>query len=406
MNLSAQTLRKFGSLALAGGLFLISSAASAGELAWKKHTVNDQSEFEAAGAMDVDNDGDLDIVSGSYWYEAPSWKKHNVRDVIRQGTYYNCFSTLPVDANADGFMDFVTVSYFGRSFGWVENPKETGKKWTYHEVDLPGTSEAAWAVDLTGDGKLDFLPNPTNAVVWYELEAAGSTPKFKKHDFGTAAAGHGVGSGDINRDGRIDLLTPKGWFEAPEKPSDQEWKWHPDWNLGATGIQILARDMDGDGLTDLIWGNGHDIGLFWAKQVKDASGKVEWKKENVDMSIASVHTLLWADLDGDGEDEMITGKRVYAHEREPGDIDAPAIAAFNYDKASKAWKKRLIYLGEPARNAPKDPSKRLAIRDFPKGTAGTGLQLTAIDMDKDGDLDLVAPGKSGLYWFENLIKSK
>lgn len=405
MRFSARNLLKSGTLALAGGLFLLSSAAVAGEFAWKKHTVNDQSEFEAAGALDVDNDGDLDIVSGSHWYEAPTWAKHDTRDVLRYGTYYNCFATLPVDVNADGNMDYATCSYFGRSFGWVENPGQKGKKWTYHEVDLPGTSEAAWTVDLTGDGKPDFLPNPTNVVVWYELVETGKAPKFKKHDFGTAAAGHGVGSGDINRDGRIDLLTPKGWFEAPAKPSDQEWTWHPDWNLGATGIQILARDMDGDGLTDLIWGMGHDKGLYWAKQTKGADGKVEWKKELIDISIASVHTLLWADLDGDGQDEMITGKRVYAHEREPGDVDAPAIAAFNYHTAG-GWKRRDIYVGEPAKNAPTDPAKRLALRDFPKGTAGTGLQMTAIDMDKDGDLDLVAPGKSGLYWFENLSKSK
>jgi hypothetical protein len=302
-------------------------------------------------------------------------------------------------------MDFVTCSYFGRNFGWVENPGKKGVKWTYHEVDLPGTSEAAWAVDLTGDGKPDYLPNPTNIVVWYELEKTGKEPKFKKHDFGKAAAGHGVGSGDINKDGRIDLLTPKGWFEAPADPSNQEWKWHPDWQLGATGIQILSKDFDGDGLVDLIYGMGHDIGLYWAKQVKGDDGKITWKKELIDDKIASVHTLLWADLDNDGQDEMITGKRVYAHEREPGDIDAPAIAAYNYDKA-KGWQKRLIYLGEPAKNAPKEPAKRLALRDFPPGTAGTGLQLTTIDMDKDGDLDIVAPGKSGLYMFENLLKKK
>jgi hypothetical protein len=386
-------------------LGMASAAATGQELNFKKHTINGQSEFEAAGAFDVDNDGDMDIVSGAFWYEAPEWKKHDVRDVVRQGTYYNCFSTLPVDVNADGHMDFVTCSYFGRNFGWVENPGKPGVKWTYHEVDLPGTSEAAWAVDLTGDGKLDYLPNPTNVVVWYELEKTGKEPKFKKHDFGKAAAGHGVGSGDINKDGRIDILTPKGWFEAPADPSNSEWKWHPDWNLGATGIQILSKDFDGDGLVDLIWGMGHDIGLYWAKQVKGDDGKITWKKELIDDKIASVHTLLWADLDNDGQDEMITGKRVYAHEREPGDIDAPAIAAFNFDKA-KGWQKRLIYLGEPAKNAPKEPAKRLALRDFPPGTAGTGLQLTAIDMDKDGDLDLVAPGKSGLYMFENLLKKK
>ena len=66
----------------------------------------------------------------------------------------------------------------------------------------------------------------------------------------------------------------------------------------------------------------------------------------------------------------------------------------------------MIFQGEPARNAPAKASERLALKDFPPGTAGTGLQLTAVDIDQDGDLDLVCPGKSGLYLFENLRVSK
>ena len=95
-------------------------------------------------------------------------------------------------------------------------------------------------------------------VVWYELEK-GHDAVWKKHDFGNEAAGHGVGSGDVNGDGRIDLLTPKGWFEAPSDPRNATWAWHPEWDLGAAGIQILARDVDGDGLSDVVWGNGHDL---------------------------------------------------------------------------------------------------------------------------------------------------
>ncbi len=387
------------------GLSWLASSTSAGEPKWKQHTINGKSEFEAAGVFDVDGDGKLDVVSGDTWYQAPDWKPHHVREVKRQGTYYNDFAVLPYDVNGDGHNDFITVSYFDKNVGWVENPGKPGVKWTYHEIDLPGTSEAATAVDLTGDGIPDVLPNPTNVVAWYEVvkKADGKGIEFKKHDFGTEAAGHGVGSGDVNGDGRVDLLTPKGWFEAPADPSHDSWTWHPEWDLGATGIQMLARDVDGDGLSDVVYGMGHDFGLAWLKQGKGADGKSTWTKETIDDSVASVHTLLWADLDGDGkDDELITGKRVYAHEIEPGATDGSLVAWYRFDPKAKSWSKHVIFQGEPAKNAPEKAADRLALNDFPAGTAGTGLQVTAIDIDGDGDIDLVCPGKSGLYLFENL----
>jgi len=203
------------------------------------------------------------------------------------------------------------------------------------------------------------------------------------------------------------LLTPKGWFEAPADPSHETWTWHPEWDLGATGIQILARDVDGDGLSDLVYGMGHDYGLLWMKQAKSASGERTWTKGVIDDTVASVHTLLWADLNGDGKPhELISGKRVYAHEIEPGATDGSLIAWYHFDTLAKNWVKHKIFQGEPAKDAPQKAEQRLALRDFPPGTAGTGLQLTAIDIDGDGDLDLVCPGKSGLYLFENLGNEK
>jgi hypothetical protein len=387
----------------------MSFAAHAAEPKWKKHGINAQSAYEAAGVFDVDNDGTLDVVSGAYWYKGPDFSKsHKVRDVTKQGTYYNCFSTIPVDVNGDGKTDFVSCSYFGKNIGWVENPGQAGKEWIYHEIDTPGPSEAAVAVDLTGDGIPEIVPNTVNVLVWYQLQGTGSARRWKKFDFGASGAGHGVGTGDMNRDGRVDILTPRGWYESPSHPGGDSWTFHADWNLGATGIQILGRDIDGDGLSDVVYGMGHDRGLFWIKQETGNVDKRAWSKPiSIDPTLSSVHTLLWADLDGDGKaNELVTGKRVYAHEIEAGDVEASQIAWYGFDKDAKSWTKHLIFQGEPASDAPKDGSKRDAQKDFPAGTAGTGLEMTAIDLDGDGDIDLVCPGKSGLYWFENLTKSK
>jgi hypothetical protein len=389
-------------------VFLFVPILNADEPKWKQLTINGRSEFEAAGVFDVDNDGKLDIVAGDTWYQAPDWKPYHVRDVKRQGTYYNDFATMPLDVNGDGFSDFVTCSYFAKDVGWVENPGKPGADWTYHELDVPGNIEAAWMVDLSGDGVPDVLPNTVNVVVWYEVVKkvdGGKGFDFKKHDMGSAAAGHGVGSGDVNGDGRVDLLTPKGWFEAPADPSNGTWAWHPDWQLGATGIQILARDVDGDGLSDIVYGMGHNYGLYWLHQTKGTGGERAWTKGAIDESVASVHALMWADIDGDGvARELVTGKRVYAHEIEPGATDGSLVAWYTYDPGSKSWGKHVIFQGEPAKNAPAKGGDRLALKDFPPGTAGTGLQMTAIDIDRDGDLDLLCPGKSGLYLFENLQK--
>ncbi len=386
--------------------------ASAGDLSWRKHDINPRSIFECAGAWDVDNDGKIDIVSGDTWYKAPEWTPYPVRKVETAGrTYKNDFSNIPIDFNGDGNVDFFTCSYFDRNVGWVENPGKAGAEWIYHDVDKPGNIEAAVRVDLDGDGVGDFLPNSVNVVVWYSPEkpADGKGYTLKKHDLSAfkGSAGHGVGTGDMNGDGKLDILTPNGWFEAVDPKADN-WTWHPDWKLPATGIQILGRDLDGDGVTDVVYGMGHGIGLFWRKGEKSADGKVTLGKEQlIDKEVSSVHTLLWADLDGDGKsDELVTGKRVYAHEREPGDIDSPIVAYYTFDPSKKAWDRHIIAKGEPAKDAPADPGKRDAQKDFQPGTAGTGLEMAVVDFDGDGDLDLVCPGKSGLYLFENLLKSK
>ncbi len=373
---------------------------------WKIHSINDQSPYEACGAADFNGDGKIDVFCGDSWYEGPNWTRHKVRNVPASDPnphYYEDFSDSPLDVNGDGRADIVTCNYFGKLVGWVENPGgDATKPWIEHEIDTPGNMESGELVDINGDGKLEFLPNPGNAVVWYQLTQQKPDVIWKKYDLGNEGAGHGIGVGDINADGRLDIITPKGWYEQPKGDATAKWMFHQDFQLGAAGIFIHGRDIDGDRQTDIVWGMGHGFGLYWLKQSTSAEGKRVWTKHNIDDTFSQVHTLVFANLDGEGEPELITGKRVYAHEVEPGATDSSVIFYYQFDRELKKWRKHTIFHGDPAVDAPKDAKDRWALKDFPRGTAGTGLQVSAVDIDSDGDLDLVCPGKSGLYLFENL----
>ncbi|MCE9525638.1 MAG: VCBS repeat-containing protein [Planctomycetales bacterium] len=361
------------------------------ELRWRKVAINHQSQFEACGVADFNGDGKRDVFCGDSWYEAPAWTRHKVREVPPSANphYYEDFADCPLDCNGDGRPDIVTCNYFGRRIGWVENPGgDATAPWKEHLIETPGSSETGELIDLNNDGRLDFLPNVGNTVVWYELVEQKPKVVWEKHVLGQEGAGHGIGVGDINSDGRLDVITPKGWYQQPVNPGSERWVFHKEFELGAASIFILGRDIDGD--------------------ATDAKGQRGWAKHDIDTSFSQVHTLLWADLEGTGTPQLVTGKRIYAHETEPGATDKPCIYYFKFDRSAKegqsAWTRHVIYEGEPAKNAPAKAQERWALKDFPRGSAGTGLQMPAVNMDGDGDLDLVCPGKSGLYLFENLRK--
>lgn len=406
-------------LVLGVGLFCgtISVQESAGQepakLRWRKVVINDQSPFEACGVADFNKDGKQDIFCGDSWYEGPSWTRHKVRDVLPSGPnphYYEDFADCPLDCNGDGWPDMVTCNYFGRRVGWVENPGgDATAPWTERLIDTPGSSETGDLVDINNDGRPDFLPNVTDgAVVWYELIEQKPKVVWRKHVLGSEGIGHGIGVGDVNSDGRLDVITSQGWYQQPPNADSERWVFHKEFNLGAASIFILGRDVDGDGLTDIVWGMGHHYGLHWLKQQKDTMGHSTWSKHDIDTSFSQVHTLLWADLEGSGTPQLVTGKRIYAHETEPGATDKPCVYYFKFhrtaDSGQGTWTRHIIFEGEPARKAPAAARDRWALKDFPRGSAGTGLQMSARDIDGDGDTDLVCAGKSGLYLFENLRK--
>jgi hypothetical protein len=401
-----RTLR--GAFAVAFWCLSISNSVGQGQpLNWKKHTINDQSPFEAAGAADFNGDGRMDVFCGDSWYAAPDWTRHKVRDVPR-GTnphYHEDFADQPLDVNGDGRLDIVTCAYFSKKIAWLEHPKDPMTPWLEHLIDTPGPMETGYVVDLYRDGTSVFLPNVGNKVVFYELQSRTPDVTWKRRELSASRAGHGIGHGDINGDGRIDIVTPTGWFEQPAS-RDDAWTLHSDLKLGAASIPVLVHDFDGDGDNDIVWGMGHDFGLFWMRQTGSENGEISWVKKEIDMSFSQVHVLHLADFDNDGQMEFVTGKRVYAHASEPGATDAPCVFIYKFDRKSSRWTKETVYLGEQAPAAPLNPEQRDALKDFRRGSAGTGLQMAVCDIDQDGDLDIVAPGKSGLYWLENLLMAQ
>lgn len=343
--------------------------------------------YESAGVFDVNNDGALDIVSGAHWYEGPDFKKvHPIGNIRMDGDYFDDFSTIPLDINGDGLLDFVTGGWFSGTLRWQENPGDPQKEWPAHVIAQCGNVETVRAHDIDGDGVKEIIPNlPNDPLIIYKLDTDShgkGKGTFTAHTLFEGPQKHGLGFGDIAGNGRMDCILAHGWLEAPADPFREKWRFHQEFDLGYASIPILVADVNKDGLNDLIVGQAHRYGLDWWEQRRDAQGRRSWVKHEIDPFNSQYHDLIWADIDGDGECELITGKRYMAHcGSDPGEYDPVGIYYFKW--TGECFVKQIIDYG-PARVA-----------------TGCGIHFAVADLTGNGLLDLVAPGKDGLYVFYN-----
>ena len=345
--------------------------------------------FEAAGVFDVNNDGVADIVSGGWWYEGPKWVKHKLCDVRAEGEYYDDFSVLPMDVNGDGYLDFITGGWWGGALVWRENPQGKAAPWATHAIDECGNIETTRLWDIDGDGEGEIVPNtPGRPLRFYKLirDAGGeSTGRFRKVQVQPDGekSGHGLGCGDVAGLGRMDLVVRNGWWACPADPLSQPWTFHPDFELSSASVPILVVDLNGDGLNELIVGSAHGYGLSWLQRRPGAKGQNAWTRHPIDPYFSQYHDLQWADLDGDGQCELITGSRFRAHcGKDPGETRMVGLYMFKWN--GECFTKQVIDHG------------------LVPGASGAGIQCAIADLDGNGRLDIVAPGKEGLYLFRNL----
>src|SRR4030095_10441825 len=164
---------RFTSLAIVCFVSFLVSDLLAQQVSFGPHDINPASEYPACAVMCVNKDGKLVIVSGGFWYEAPKWTKHFLREVEVIRGRFDDYSNLEMDVNLDGWTDIISVNYRSKSLFWLEHPGEKIKTnpetpWTKHVIDTPGPMETGRLVDIDGDGKLDILPNGQDFAAWYE----------------------------------------------------------------------------------------------------------------------------------------------------------------------------------------------------------------------------------------------
>ena len=352
------------------------------DVPFRKHTL-DLGVSETVALADMNRDGRVDIVSGENWFEAPTWKRHKFRDLDFFDDFLDDFTDLPLDVNGDGWPDIISCYGHQRKMVWLEHPGARGGPWKEHVIEDGGYGiEFAFLVDLDNDGqKREVLPmlgwKEKVPVAWYEVQNG----DFVRHVVAWKSHSHGIGCGDVNGDGRNDILTPQGWYEAPPDPRRGEWKFHADFDLGSVGFMHVL-DVNGDGRNDIVTAKAHDYGIFWLEQTADG----KWIKHTIDDTWSQAHTTVLADINGDGKLELITGKRFMAHNgRDPGEREPLGVYWYEYRKSadgkSVEWIRHIV--------------------DYGSRTGG-GMQIAVADLDGDGDLDFVVGGKSGLFLFENL----
>ncbi len=357
-------------------------------------------EFFAEGAYhgDFNHDGKPDIVAGPFWFEGPEFKtrrEYRPAKAFDPKGYSDNFLTYTGDFDGDGWCDIFCVPFPGIEGYWYRNPAGKGDAWTKHVVFTPiGNESPVWG-DVTGDGRPELIfcgdgfygfagAEPAKATEPWPFRAVSN--KDKRYFKFT----HGAGFGDINGDGRTDLVEAIGWWEQPaEAKPDQPWPFHAQ-SFSEAAAQILVGDVDGDKVADVItaW-HCHHYGLVWWRQVRKADGTVEWQKNTIltptpdlataDFRPSQLHAFELVDMNGDGVKDILTGKRVWAHgpkgDKEP---DAPAV----------------VFWLETKRDG---KGGATFIPHLIDDNSGVGTQVAAADLNGDGRPDVIVANKKGIF---------
>lgn len=376
-------------------------------------------EFWAEGANfgDFNGDGHNDIVAGPFWWQGPDFQKRHeyasatltfkrktdsgaeetVKGYDPLG-YSKNFLAFTHDINGDRATDIIILGFPGEESWWFENPKGGTGHWKRHVALDVTDNESPAFTDLTGDGEPEIVCSSKGA---YGYSAPGSDPTrpWKWHNISPNnnyhKFNHGMGVGDVNGDGRADLLEKDGWWEQPASlAGDPLWKHHPyKFSRGGAehgGSQMFAYDLDGDSDNDVIAVlAAHGYGLAWFENIKE-NGEITFKRHLImgakpeenryGVKFSQMHALDLVDMDNDGLKDIITGKRWWAHGPK-GDAEPNADPVLYWFRTVRT------------------PGGVDFIPLLIDNNSGVGTQVVAGKVNKDNLPDVVVGNKRGTFVF-------
>jgi len=400
-------------LGLSASLWTMASADEAGKtspVSWKKTVIEGKFRSEGVSVADVNKDGKNDVLIGDSWYEAPSWTKHDIRKPGDYGdglhSYSACMTSWTDDVNGDGWTDQIVVGFPGNAAFWYENPKGKPGHWPQHEVWHSACNETPLYVDLFGEGHRVlvmgwqpkgkenegqmgwFTPGSDPTQPW-EMHAVSEPSKPGKPTPGTFRFSHGLGVGDLNNDGRKDVICTDGWWEQPSsgRNTSTAWTFHPT-KLGDAVADMITYDVNLDGKPDVIESSAHGFGIWWFEQRDAKDGPPAFTKHDLFPDLVSeTHALIAADINGDGLKDLVTGKRFWSHGRsEPGSEKPARVYWFEASKGN-------------------DGKIQFTPREI-DDQSGIGTQFTVTDFNGDGLLDIITSNKKGTFLFEQTRAAK
>ena len=234
---------------------------------WTETELGHYSVPQNAEPVDLDGDGDLDIVVGSrgenrlLFFENTGDGRLGFREhaIGIYGARTAGFNLEYADLNEDGRLDIIGAATGGLS--WLEQPARIDDAWNAHIIGtfLPDSMTGLEMADINGDGYLDVMA-------------------------GSYSRGPREGDGDVDKN---DPLGRIGWFEHPGDATGA-WTRH-DISRRKRGMYdaFIARDLDGDGDIDFLGTRGNRApydGVYWLEQVRSATPRPAFQRARTEDS--------------------------------------------------------------------------------------------------------------------------